>query len=110
MRKISEYVGHAMFIPGDEDAHGNAVESWTEPVSVGIYAFDPGASSEPRDGMDRVVVEPTVYMPADVVFAPRDRVSARGRVYEVEGETREWVHPTDSTRRANVATLRRVDG
>lgn len=111
MRPISEYVEHSVFIPGAVDGHGNPRRSWGDPVTVGVYAFDPGSSSEPREpGHDRVVVEPTVYLPSTVVFGPSDEVVARGKRYEVEGETREWVHPTDTTRRANVATLRRVGG
>lgn len=110
-RVISEYVQHAAFIAGAEDEHGNSAEAWGAPVTVGVYAFDPGSSSEPRiPGHDRVIVEPTLYMPSENVLGPRDEVVARGKRYEVEGETREWVHPTDTTRRANVVTLRRVDG
>jgi hypothetical protein len=109
-RRISEYVLWQAFAAGAEDAHGNPVDSWSAPVEVGIYAFDPGSSSEPRaSGHDRVIVEPAVYVPSTVAFGPRDRVTARGRVYEVEGETREWRHP-NGARKGNVATLRRVDG
>ncbi|MBE7953616.1 hypothetical protein ILP86_04690 [Microbacterium sp. R1] len=110
MRPISEFVDHEAFEAGAVDATGNAVEAWLPAVTVGVYAFDPGSSSEPREGNDRVIVEPTLYMPFSVVLGHRDVVWARGKRYEVEGETREWVHPTDPTRRANVATLRRVDG
>lgn len=110
-RKISEYVQHEAFVAGAEDAHGNEIEDWSDPVTVGVYAFDPGSSSEPRAaGHDRVIVEPTLYIPSDVVMNPRDLVTVRGKKYPVEGETREWVHPTDPSRRANVVTLRRVDG
>lgn len=110
-RVVSEHVQHAVFIPGAEDAHGNPVEGWGTPVEVGVYAFDPGSSSEPREpGHDRVIVEPTLYMPESAVFGHQDEVIARGKRYEVEGETRKWVHPTDTTRRANVVTLRRVGG
>lgn len=110
MRQISEYVNHEAFDAGAEDATGNVIEGWLPAVTVGVYAFDPGSSSEPREGNDRVIVEPTLYMPDSLVLAHRDVVWARGKRYEVDGETREWVHPTDPTRRANVATLRRVDG
>lgn len=110
-RVISEVVGHQGFVSGAVDSHGNPVESWADPVEVGVYAFDPGSTSEPRNpGADRVIVEPTLYLPDAVVFGARDRVTARGLLYEVDGVTREWVHPTDTTRRANVATLRRVEG
>lgn len=110
MRRVSEEVSHAPFVAGVEDSHGNPVDSWGTPADVGVYAFDPGSSSEPREaGRDRVIVEPTLFMPSTVVFGSRDRVTARGKVYEVEGETREWRHP-DGTRKGNVVTLRRVDG
>lgn len=110
MRWVSEYVEHASFIAdGDVDAHGNQTEAWGDAVSVGVYGFDPGSSSEPREGMDRVIVEPTLYAPADVVFGARDRITARGHEYEVQGDTREWRHP-DGHRPGNVISLRRVDG
>ena len=110
-RVISETVSHQGFVAGASDAHGIPVESWGPGVEVGVYAFDPGSTSEPRNpGADRVIVEPTLYLPASVVFGARDRVVARGLLYEVDGVTREWVHPTDTSRRANVVTLRRVEG
>lgn len=113
-RVISEHVQHEPYLAGGVDAHGNPTEGWGTPNTVGIYAFDPGSSSEPRlvgrEGMDRVIVEPSIYMPSDVVFDTRDRVMARGLLFEVEGVTREWVHPTDTGRRANVVSLRRVEG
>lgn len=110
MRRISESVQHAVFQPGAEDSHGNPTEAWGTASNVGVYAFDPGSTSEPRDpGHDRVIVEPTLYMPSTVVFGARDKVTARGKVYEVEGETREWRHP-DGSQKGNVVTLRRVEG
>jgi hypothetical protein len=109
-RVISEQVLWQPYEVGATDTHGNPVGSWRDPEIVGIYAFDPGSSSEPREpGGDRVVVEPTLYMPADVVLGARDRVTARGDVYEVDGETRKWLHP-DGSQRGNVVTLRRVEG
>lgn len=110
VRRISETVLWQASQVGAEDAHGNPLEGFAVGVSVGVYAFDPGSTSEPRDaGHERVVVEPTVYMPSTVKFGPQDRVTVRGVVYEVEGVTREWRHPS-GRRKGNVATLRRVDG
>ena len=109
-RLVSEYVSHQRFIPGDIDEHGNAVDVWGAPVQVGVWAFDPGSSSEPRlPGQDRVIVEPTVFWPVGAVFGAHDRVTARGLLYEVEGETRVWRHPS-GTFQGNAATLRRVEG
>lgn len=108
-RRISEYVTRAAFLGTEEDAHGNEGESWGAGSQVGVYAFDPGSTSEPRDGGDRVIVEPTVYMPSKTVFNPRDKITARGVEYEVEGVTREWRHP-NGPRKGNVATLRAVSG
>lgn len=107
---ITETVQHEAFQAGATDAHGNPVESWAPAVAVGIYAFDPGSTAEPREpGHDRVIVEPTLYMPSPVVLGARDRVTARGLLYEVEGGTREWRHPSLGPS-GNVATLRRVEG
>ena len=109
-RRISELVSHEAFVAGAEDAHGNPVRAWLPAVQVGVFAFDPGSTSEPREaGRDRVIVEPTVYMPTGALFAPDDRVTARSIRYEVEGVTREWRHP-NGRREGNVATLRRVAG
>lgn len=107
-RPVSEYVQREPFIPGAVDAHGNPAKSWGAAVTVGIYGFDPGSTSEPREGMSRVFVEPTLYMPTDVTFNSQDRVTARGHLYEVEGETREWRQ--GEHRPGNVVTLRRVEG
>lgn len=110
MRLISEYVDWEQYQSGVEDAHGDPVDAWLPAQSVGVYAFDPGSSSEPREaGRDRVIVQPTVYMPAGTVFGDRDRVTARGKPYDVEGETREWRHP-DGRQLGNVVTLRRTEG
>ena len=109
MRQVSETVLVQVFVAGAVDAHGNPVETWGSPVPRDVYAVDPGSTSEPREGMSRVIVEPAVYMPDELVLGSRDRVTARGLLYEVEGVTREWRHPRLG-RVGNVATLRRVEG
>lgn len=110
MRSVSEYIQVERFVAGEEDAHGNEAEAWSPPERVGIYAFDPGGTSEPAmDGHDRFISEPTVYLPAKEVLNPRDRVVARGVTYEVDGITREWRHPRRA-RRANVVSLKVVTG
>lgn len=109
-RKISETVQHAVYSPSEADAHGNVVDHWDDPAEVGVYAFDPGGSSEPPiPGYDRVITTPTVYMPQTIVFGARDRVTARGVLYEVDGGTAVWRHP-DGSQRGNVAALKKVSG
>jgi hypothetical protein len=110
MRRISEYVAWEAYAGAGEDSHGTEIPTYLASVSVGVYAFDPGSTSEPREaGRNRVIVEPTIYFPRSKVFGPRDRVTVRGLVYEVEGVTREWRHPNGRVT-GNVATVRRVTG
>lgn len=127
-RPIAEYVQLLRFIEGAVDAHGNETESWepagppagetTIPATdlladdasdYPVWGFDPGGSTEPAiDGRGAVITQPTLYMPPDVVFGPRDRVIVRGRTFEMDGETREWRRAVGPV--GNVASLRRVDG
>lgn len=107
---MSEDVSRRAFQGESYDAHGNLVESWAEPVLLeGRFLFDPGSSSEPRRaGMERVIVEPTLYGPFDVPFEPRDKAVVRGETYQVEGEVRRWSN--GDRRPGAVISLRRVDG
>jgi hypothetical protein len=110
MRRISETVQRKVHSFGTKDAHGNKADVWANPVDVGVYAFDPGTTTEPRlPGQQRVITTPTLYFPTGTVFAPKDRVIARGKEYEVDGETEEWRHP-NGVDEGNVVALRRVTG
>ena len=109
-RRISEFVQLESFVAGAEDAHGNPVEAWGTAVTVGVLAFNPGGSVEPlMPGHDRVITEPTLYVPEGVAFGPRDRVTARGVLFEVDGDTAVWRHP-NGLRPGNVVNLKRVVG
>lgn len=108
---MSESVGHLPYLGSGEDAHGNEMESWGPLVVLEGFGFDPGSSSEPRvAGLDRVIVEPTLYGPYGAPFQPRDHVVVRGETYEVEGEVRQWKHMRSNRRAGSVTSLRRVDG
>lgn len=107
---ISETVQYQAPIVGAKNAHGNTTKTWADPVDVGVWAFDPGSSSEPREpGHDRVITDPTLYFPPEIALAADGRVTARGLLYEIDGETREWRHPSGRFT-GNVVTLRRVTG
>lgn len=111
MRVISEQVQHQAFNGSSSDAYNNTVPSWGSPVPVDVYAFDPGGSAEVLVGghVQRVVTTPQLFMPSTVVFNPLDRVTVRGVLYEVDGETAQWKHP-DGSQRGSTVKLRRVTG
>lgn len=111
MRHISEFVQHEVYIPGAEDAHGNEVDAWKPGVDLGIYAFNPGGTSEPIiPGHDRVISVPTIYVPSDAVVGAHDRVTVRGKRYEVDGDDRDWRNPYDSTMNGLSIELKAVTG
>lgn len=111
-RRITRTVQRLPFIPGAEDAHGNEVEAWGDPVDVGVYEFNPGSSSEPRiSGHDRVVVEPTLFGPYDIQFETFDKCLVDGKTYQVEGEVARWRNgQSGGITPGAVVNLRRVDG
>jgi len=108
---VSESVEHVPYEGAGEDSYGNETEGYGPPVTLYGFGFDPGSSSEPRQpGMDRVIVEPTLYGPFDMPFLPKDKVIVRGLTYEVEGEVRQWRNMFSNREAGGVVTLRRVDG
>lgn len=108
---MSESVEHLPYLGYSEDAHGNEIESWGDPVTLDGFGFDPGSSSEPRrPGQDRVIVEPALYGPFDMPFEPKDQVIVRGVTYDIEGEVRRWRGFFSSREFGAVVSLRRVDG
>ncbi len=113
MRHISETVQHQVFSAGGTNAHGNVAESWAAPVSLGVYAFNPGGTSEPvTDGHDRVITTPTLYVPTGAVVKHRDRITVAGEPtrYEVDGDLRPFRNPYDSSMDGCVVNLKAVSG
>src|SRR5690606_32904331 len=111
MRYLSESVLWAAFQAGAEDAYGNPVEAWATAVSVGIYAFNPGTTSEPfLPGHDRVITKPAIYAPTGTSFGPRDRVTVRGVLYEVDGVTLDYRNPYDALMDGVQVNLKAVEG
>ena len=111
MRRISEFVQHEVYAGTGTDAHGNEVETWAAAVQLGIYAFNPGGTSEPLiTGYDRVITTPTIYVPSESVLSPRDRVTVRGKVFEVDGVTSDFRNPYNSSMNGNSINLKAVTG
>lgn len=110
-RRISEYVDWCRYAAGAVDAHGNPADSWDAPVPVGVYAVNPGTTGDVElAGADRDVSAPSLYAPLSVVMGARDRVIARGGLYEVDGATRVFRNPFGSGMDGNQIDLKRVEG
>ena len=107
MRTVTETVDHYAFTTGDDDTHGNPSESFADPVSVDIWRFAPGGTSEPLlPGQQRVITQPTIYLPtADI--GPHDEIEVRGTRYEVVGDPADWRNGDFA---GLVIELRRVEG
>ena len=110
-RTITETVQLSRFVGGAEDAHGNPVESWAAPVPIGVYAFNPGTTGEPfLPGHDRTITSPAIYAPTGTVFAPRDQVTVRGVLYDVDGVVLDYQNPYDASMDGVQVGLKAVDG
>lgn len=91
-----------------EDAHGNEIDTWDQPVDVDYWRFNPGGSQEPAEsGHDRVITQPQLYYPGPA-FGPHDRVTVAGLLYEVDGDTAVW--DGDNISAGCVTRLKRVVG
>lgn len=111
IRHISETVQHEIYAGTGTDAHGNVIDVWQSPVDLEIYAFNPGGTTEPAgSGSDRVITSPTLYLPSASVLSPRDRVTVRGLLYEVDGRTLDFRNPYDDSMNGNAVNLKAVEG
>lgn len=107
-------VGHRVWSQSGRDAHGNAVDSWADPVDVPVHAVAPlvREGREPDSGNRSLVVDGLqVFAPAGVRFGPHDRVVWRGGTFEVDGETADytagpWANPVAGV----VINLKRSEG
>lgn len=78
---------------GATDAHGNQVDSWSDPIPLEVYSIAPATSAEPFEpGREAVITGLTVLAPNDAVtlIGPRDRVVVNGEEYTVEGDIADW--------------------
>lgn len=111
MRYISEVVQHERYAGEVTDAHGNVKPAWDPSVDLGIYAFNPGTSGEPAvQGHERVVTEPTLYVPTGAVIGHQDRVTVRGKLFEVDGDLRDFRNPYGSVMDGCAVGLKAVTG
>lgn len=104
-------VGRRVFDESGEDAHGNPVPSWSEPVPQPVYAWAPAGTSEPFEaGRDPVTWDLDLFAPPGFAAAPRDRFLVDGTEFEVEGRVRDFNHGPFGFMPGVVVRLRRVEG
>ncbi len=74
-------------------------------------AFSEGASDEPLEvGRNATISDAQLLAPVGTAVSEHDRVRARGRMYEVDGQPQEWRSRTMSRRPGLVVNLNRVEG
>lgn len=112
MRYISETVQHYKYEGLGKDARGNEIEKWaTTATDLGIYAFNPGTTSEPfTAGHDRVITTPSIYVPSGTVVGAHDKITVRGKEYTVDGDMRDYRNPYGAVMDGIVIELKAVTG
>ncbi|WP_036959196.1 hypothetical protein [Promicromonospora kroppenstedtii] len=108
-------IGHRVYEPGAEDAHGNPVDAWAAPVDLSVYGIAPTASLadvEPVAGRMAVMTLMTVFVPAGAALGPHDRYVVDGEEWEQEGEAGDYTrNPFKGPSFAGIIlNLKRVEG
>lgn len=110
MRTASLPIQVRSFTTGAKDAYGRPIKTWSVPVAAKAYAFDPGGSFEPfYPGRERVVTTPTLFAPHSLVVDNQDRITVRGKEYEVTGNPAYWENQAGK-KLGVVIPLKRVEG
>lgn len=76
---------------GDRYNDNPLVYGTTPTHSITGCLFDPGGSSEVRDGRTAVTTTPTLYLPPGADLAATDQVVVRGDLFEVAGKPAVWI-------------------
>jgi len=101
-------------IPDDPPQDRNGKPRWKFPDEgrqVKRCAFSEGSSDEPLEvGRNATVSDAQLLAPVTAGITEHDRVRARGRMYEVEGQPQEWRSRTMSRKPGLVVNLNRVEG
>lgn len=98
-------------LSGIENAHGDLLEGFAQPVTVDGCAFDPGGSAESfGPGRDVVISQPRLFAPPGTVVTARSRVTVRGLLYVVQGEPAVWRSPFTGWEPGVAIPLERVEG
>lgn len=106
---LTQTIGHAAYIAGVEDAHGNPTDEWAEPVDVNVYGYGPRYdSTEP--GGTQVIVGLKVLAPKELVASAQDQFVVDGQRYDVDGELGDWTNGPFGFQPGIEINLKRVEG
>lgn len=104
-------VGHRVWAGGVEDAWGNTVSGWADPVEKRVYGWGAPATSEPKvAGHNRDVVELELLVPPGFECSPHDRMVLDSLEYEVIGGVEMFDHNPFGWNPGGIVNLRRVSG
>lgn len=111
-RQAITEVGIRVHSTSGTDAYNNPVGSWAAPATTYVYGIAPKTPEEQHEaGRDPVIKGWTLYAPATVTLAARDRVDYDGDTYEVEGDPAVWTNgPYSGDTPGLVAHLKRAEG
>lgn len=103
-------LGLRRWMPGLEDAHGNPVESWADPVDWKVFAVAPTASMEPLADRMAVATGISVLAPPDPLPGPHDVVIYDGEEWQVVGEVANYTTGPFTYKPGVVVNLERKEG
>lgn len=104
-------IGVKRYQTGAKDAHGNTLDTWADPISVGVYSIAPATSDEPyENGRESIVTGLTVLAPAGTEIDARDLVVIDNEDYTVEGDIANWNQGPFGWSPGVQINLKRVEG
>lgn len=111
MFPLAQAVGHARYVAGPVDSHGNPTGTWPATVNVKVYGYGPPGLLMPvaEFGGTQVIQDLQIIAPKFPVD-PRDRFVVGGITYEVEGEVGDWTMGPFGFKPGMVIGLKRVEG
>lgn len=99
------------YVEGAEDANGNAVVSWGEPIARAHVAVAPHMVEKTDNGVRSMVVSGyDLYDTTDTPIGPRDQIMVRGDRYVIDGEIERWHNPFTGRDHGSKITVKRVSG
>jgi len=95
-----------------EDRYGNQAADWGTPDRLTITgcSLAPRLQAENLEGRQGVVIGWTLYAPPDADIQPTDRIEARGKTLEVDGEPGVWTSPYTGREAGIELSLKTVEG